>query len=252
MKRILAFGALLPLSLAAGNDFMMDLSVIKPVHECILTEATRYELTSDDVEFTLPATVTQTVTNSAVSGKSRTISIRTGMNESFAQIPSDRMMADTRMVNLTDPDIMRIASELSSAADPVAAAEDFVHGYITDKILGISMLRAKDIIRVKSGDCTEHAVLTAALLRAMKIPSRGVIGFVYADRFGRNKDVFVGHMWAEAYYRGRWHLVDSTRPAAKQPNLYIALAYHDLTTQMPLELSGILQQVRNLRIKAYL
>src|SRR5262249_18456864 len=56
------------------------------------------------------------------------------------------------------------------------------------------------------GDCTEHAVLLAAMARARQIPSRIAVGLVYvagATSFG-------GHMWTEVYINGTWVPLDAT------------------------------------------
>ena len=54
------------------------------------------------------------------------------------------------------------------------------------------------------GDCSEAAVLTAALLRAEGIPSRVALGFATLGR-----GVFIGHAWAEAFLNGQWIGVDA-------------------------------------------
>ena len=59
---------------------------------------------------------------------------------------------------------------------------------------------ASEAARTREGDCTECAVLLAALLRANGIPSRCVNGLVYSeDDFAGQKDVFVYHMWTQAW-----------------------------------------------------
>ena len=68
------------------------------------------------------------------------------------------------------------------------------------------MATASEVARSKSGDCTEHGILLAALLRAKKIPSRVVTGLVYANSLKG----FGGHMWTEAYLKGRWIPLDAT------------------------------------------
>ncbi len=57
------------------------------------------------------------------------------------------------------------------------------------------------------GDCTEHAVMLAAMMRASGIPSRVVIGLTYSDQ----ASAMIGHMWTEAWIDGHWIPYDSTR-----------------------------------------
>ncbi|MFZ0890501.1 MAG: transglutaminase domain-containing protein, partial [Candidatus Binataceae bacterium] len=55
----------------------------------------------------------------------------------------------------------------------------------------------------REGDCKEHSMLLAALLRAAGIPSRLAVGFTYSD------GQFMGHMWTEAYLND-WTALDAT------------------------------------------
>jgi hypothetical protein len=52
-----------------------------------------------------------------------------------------------------------------------------------------------------AGDCNEHAVLFAALARAVGLPTRVVAGAVYLD------EAFLYHAWCEVWL-GRWVSVD--------------------------------------------
>ena len=63
---------------------------------------------------------------------------------------------------------------------------------------GVGFATASEVARSKSGDCTEHALLTAAMLRVAGIPSRVASGLVFADQFAGEKKVFAYHMWAQA------------------------------------------------------
>ena len=61
---------------------------------------------------------------------------------------------------------------------------------------------ARDVLRARRGDCNEHAVLVAALLRAAGLPARLVAGAVYAG------DGFYYHAWDELWL-GRWVSADA-------------------------------------------
>lgn len=63
---------------------------------------------------------------------------------------------------------------------------------------------AAEVMDSGEGDCTEHAVLLAALARARGIPARVAIGLVYKDR------AFYYHMWTEVYVADRWIPLDAT------------------------------------------
>merc|ERR1719261_959477 len=61
---------------------------------------------------------------------------------------------------------------------------DLVHSHIQDKHLSTAYASASETARTGSGDCTEHAVLLAALLKARGIPSRVCHGLVYVEQGG--------------------------------------------------------------------
>ena len=73
-----------------------------------------------------------------------------------------------------------------------------VHGFIDRKSLDVGFATASEVARTREGDCTEHAVLLAAMLRAAGIPARVVSGLVYADEFVGQRGVFGFHMWTQA------------------------------------------------------
>ena len=61
-------------------------------------------------------------------------------------------------------------------------------------------------IREKEGDCDEHADLLIALLRAVKIPARRIVGHYYQPG---NDTETTGHAWCEVYLQNKgWIPVD--------------------------------------------
>lgn len=110
--------------------------------------------------------------------------------------------------------------------DAAAAAkkiESFVNTYITQKDLSIGYATAGEVAAGKQGDCTEHAVLTAAMCRAAGIPARVAVGLVYVDSFADRKHVFGGHAWTQANIGGKWINLDATRVPRENPAGYILL-----------------------------
>ena len=75
-----------------------------------------------------------------------------------------------------------------------------------------------EVARSREGDCSEHAVLTAALCQAVGLPARVALGYVYAPDFLGHKNIFGGHAWTQVYINGRWFGLDATRA----PNGYSA------------------------------
>lgn len=89
--------------------------------------------------------------------------------------------------------------------DPVEAAERLLNWvYLNvEKRPVLSIPSALEVLETMTGDCNEHAVLLAALMRAVGIPSRIVVGLVYA------RDRFYYHAWNEAFL-GHWVSMDAT------------------------------------------
>ncbi len=110
------------------------------------------------------------------------------------------------------PEIQALGHEaVGDEKNPVRAAhriQQFVGDYITKKDLNIGFASAQETAKSREGDCTEHAVLCAALGRVVGLPTRCVVGFGYvppgmeepAIAKGVDKDtgIFGFHMWAEA------------------------------------------------------
>jgi transglutaminase-like putative cysteine protease len=92
------------------------------------------------------------------------------------------------------------------------ALRRFVHEHITAKNLDTAFATASETARMKRGDCSEHAVLLCALLRAAEIPARTASGLVYADAFAGERDLFGWHMWTQALIGGKWVDLDATLP----------------------------------------
>jgi hypothetical protein len=95
-----------------------------------------------------------------------------------------------------------------------------VRDYITKKDLNVGFGSAEETAKSREGDCTEHAVLCAALGRAAGLPTRCVIGFGYippgdevptiTDATDNSTGIFGFHMWAEAWIAdGQWVPMDA-------------------------------------------
>ncbi len=115
------------------------------------------------------------------------------------------------IVESADPEIRAQAERiLAGEKDAYAAARKIVGWVATslEKSYGASADRATDVLRQKKGDCTEHSLLSVALLRAAGIPARRVDGVVYMV----NEDgvpALYWHEWVEAWV-GEWTQMDPT------------------------------------------
>jgi transglutaminase-like putative cysteine protease len=72
-----------------------------------------------------------------------------------------------------------------------------------------AMATADNVAKTLSGDCTEYAMLSAAMCRALGVPSRTVLGLVYAPAKD-GKPYLAYHMWFEVFANGQWLPLDAT------------------------------------------
>jgi len=214
-------------------------------------KTSRYRIESSDTEFTLIETTYQKVVRQRIGNRKKTIDIQTGLIPKISTTIEDLsgFLKDTRFLNLSSPEISGAAAKLHGSEDPVRAVEDFVYRQITDKTLGIPIIPASQIYRMKRGDCTEHSVLAVALLRKLGVPARAMAGMYLAEEFMGKRNVFVYHMWAEAFWKGRWLLVDATRPGEEKLNRYIAFAYHSLKAEAPLPYLRAISAIQDLTVE---
>ncbi len=88
---------------------------------------------------------------------------------------------------------------------------------LPSKNLASPFASAAEAAEARGGDCSEHAVLLAALLRETGIPARVASGLVYADRFAGERNVWAWHVWTQALLPEpdgtlRWRDLDATLP----------------------------------------
>ena len=101
---------------------------------------------------------------------------------------------------------MSVAQEEKDPWRLAIALESLVHKKIQKKNFTQAFATAAEVVETLEGDCSEHAVLLAALCRARDIPARTAIGLVYFDR----EQAFAGHMWNEVWIHDRWIPLDAT------------------------------------------
>ena len=125
----------------------------------------------------------------------------------------DEFLSSSFFINSEDPNVKRRALEaVGSTVDPWEKAlkiEKYVHERMVNKNLTEAFATADQVAQTMEGDCTEHAVLAAAMCRAVGVPSRTAIGLVYVDHPRRGPSMGF-HMWAEVWVHGRWMPIDAT------------------------------------------
>jgi hypothetical protein len=95
---------------------------------------------------------------------------------------------------------------------------------------------ADQVARTLKGDCTEYAMLMAAMCRAEGVPSRTALGLVYAN-VDKHGPVFAFHMWTEVWVRGQWVPLDATLGQGYVGATHLKItdhSWHDTRSMTPL------------------
>jgi transglutaminase-like putative cysteine protease len=142
----------------------------------------------------------------------RVRAIREAPSEGATGQPKSEFLESNSFVNSEDARVKQHArSAVGGETDPWKKAvriERWVHNHIVDKNFTEALATADEVARTLEGDCTEHAVLTAAMCRAEGVPARLAVGLVYVESRGMPSMGF--HMWTEVWIKGQWLAIDST------------------------------------------
>ncbi len=152
----------------------------------------------------------------------------------------DKYLAPTRFLQTRDQAVVDHAERAAAGeTDPSRLAtrlEKYVHDKVSKKNFSTAMASAAEVAQRLEGDCTEHAVLLAALLRAKKVPSRVAAGLVYVESLSS----FGGHMWTEAFLAGEWIPLDATLGRGGIGPAHLKMADSALDEDAPLPVSTFL------------
>jgi hypothetical protein len=171
-----------------------------------------------ETELYLPATDIQHVEELDNGGA--VVTVRNLAGDSNAEFPYKgndpeilKSLKSTPYIQSDHPEIIRLAKSCiegkEHALEAAMAIERFVENYIEKKDLSVGYASALEVARSRQGDCTEHALLTAALCRAAGIPSRVVVGVTYVNNFLGMMNCFGGHEWTEAFIGDEWIGLDA-------------------------------------------
>lgn len=114
----------------------------------------------------------------------------------FEEISMQGLLENIKLNHGTSPSASDIAS--------------YVFNHIDDKTYARSFDLASKVAETGQGDCTEHAVLLAALARANGLYARVVFGTLIMES---DTDLSAyGHAWTEIHDGDQWQIVDATLP----------------------------------------
>jgi transglutaminase-like putative cysteine protease len=157
----------------------------------------------------------------------------TGNPDVTDEPPTADDLRPNNLIQSDDPKIKAMATEAAgNEKDPWKTAvvlERYVHDQVTEKNFSQAFATAAEVAKTREGDCTEHALLLAALARARGIPARVAIGLVYMS----DAQAFGYHMWTEVYASGRWIPVDATLAQGGIGAAHLKLAHSNLKGAAP-------------------
>jgi Transglutaminase-like superfamily len=139
------------------------------------------------------------------------------------------------LITSDDPKVVALARRaVGRSTEPwekAQAINNWVSKNLKNKNFETSFAPADEVARTLAGDCTEHAVLTAAMCRAEGIPARVATGLVYANHLGG----FGFHMWNEVYVNRRWVAIDSAFDESQVDAVHLKLSDTSLDGVSPFE-----------------
>ena len=166
----------------------------------------------------------------------------------LAEVPDDLVdaLAPSSMIQSDADEILAIAEDVVGEETCAWAAaqrlERWVEAHITKKDMGTAFGSALEACRSGEGDCTEHAVLLAALCRAAGIPARVVMGLEYLA------GIWGGHAWNEVWIEGSWYPLDATNGLGFVDPLHLPLAHMVMKEGGASEFTQLLAGLGNLTV----
>lgn len=214
------------------------LKVSKPFADPVKTRSVVYQvtLTAGELRDLFPDDHRQTLTlESPLSGKLVVKSDSPNQGDPAASPPGEEYLRPNPLINSDDPRIIQhMRTAVGGLTDPwqkAVAIEKWVWNNLRSKNFGTVFASAKEVAQTLEGDCTEHGVLTAAMCRAAGVPSRVVVGLVYAAP----QNGFGGHMWNEVFVNNRWVAIDSTFNESQVDATHIKMSVSSLEGVAPFE-----------------
>jgi hypothetical protein len=148
-------------------------------------------------------------------------------------------LASSHFLDAKDERIKELAAKaVGTETDPWRKAqriETWVHEHVAGTA-EIGFVTASQVARDLRGDCRQHALLMAAMCRAVGVPSRTALGLVYAiDR--AKGPAFVFHMWTEVWIKGQWLALDAVAGQGSVGPAHLKIIDHswqDMQTLAPM------------------
>ena len=124
--------------------------------------------------------------------------------------PDRQFIDSSRWINSKDDGVRRMAviggGAVTDPREKCKRLTSYIASHLRLSAFSTSLRPASEVAKSKEGDCTEYAVLLAAVMRSEGVPARVAVGFAYVA----NPASFAPHMWTEAWIEGKWIPFDAT------------------------------------------
>ena len=174
-------------------------------------------------------------------GESFELHVRGGAGQPAARAgkePGPEFTQSSYFITSSDRRVQDLARKaVGLEADPWKKAlkiERWVHNNMTSTSYE-ALATADHVAKTLQGDCTEYAMLTAAMCRAEGVPSRTAVGLIYANVKGN--PAFAFHMWTEVWISGEWRSLDATLGQGRIGATHLKISdqsWHDARDLTPL------------------
>ncbi len=132
----------------------------------------------------------------------------------------------TLFIQCESPEIIDTAKKWAEGKNVTLKTKSLLYkvfNYLT-KEPSVTIPSAIDVLHNRKGDCNEHSILYATLLRAINVPSQIAVGLIYQEGY------FWYHAW-NAVYLNEWIFVDPTYAEFPASPLHIMLKLGDIEKQ---------------------
>jgi hypothetical protein len=124
--------------------------------------------------------------------------------------PPERFLESSRWLDTKNDTVRRMAvmggGAVSDHREKCKRLTSYINFHLRLAAFSTSLQPASEVVKTRQGDCTEYAVLLAAVMRSQGVPARVAVGFAYVA----NPASLVPHMWTEAWIDGQWIPFDAT------------------------------------------
>lgn len=126
----------------------------------------------------------------------------------------DEYLRSNYFLTSDDAEVKALARQaVGPATDPWAKARK-IEGWVRQNMrvanFSEALAPADHVAKTLTGDCTEYAMLTAAMCKAQGVPARTAIGLVYVTGLLGKPAGLAFHMWTEVFVDGQWLGLDAT------------------------------------------